>query len=386
MASASPLLYYHIQNDRGEDSAHPNAAALTPSAPGRVTFGDVLAAFPYSSATSSFHFRFQVTHERALCYADLPTLDADTAVPLVNGNVVAKVLRLNTLRSAAGRAAADGALLLQQRGAPRPLVYRPGASGNVMPSAPAASRGGADGDASGGGGGESTGGGAVSPRAAAALAAMMPQMNALRHEVPKEVDGDVHIRDDGTAPDIYAGLKAVDARGMRPVKAVSDSAGAGAALEPPAVVDEDLVGKSAFVQAAVMARRAEVARKVEELRVEAAEREEGKADNAAAMEAARASHEQRIREWACEQGGAVRPVRSLLMTLDKVLWEGAKWEPVSMAKLVIPAKVKLSFLKAITVVHPDKAAGLGAEKAYIANQVFHKLEEAWRHFQETEMN
>jgi hypothetical protein len=116
-----------------------------------------------------------------------------------------------------------------------------------------------------------------------------------------------------------------------------------------------------------------------------AAREAAAASGEGELVAARAQHELRIKEWASEQGGALRNIRVLIASLQAVLWEGAKWEPVPMAKLVVPSRVKLFFMKAITVVHPDKAAGLGVEKAYIAGQIFHKLEEAWRLFQEAEM-
>jgi len=210
-------------------------------------------------------------------------------------------------------------------------------------------------------------------------------MSSLVHVVPKEVDGDEHIRDDGTGVDIYAALKAVDARGMRPVQASVDIDAAAAAAPPPAAVDADLDGKSAFVQGAVMARRAELARKQAALVAEAAARDGARADDEAARAAARAAHGDRLRAWASEAGGALRPLRVLLASLHTALWEGARWEPVPMAKLIAVPKVKVAYLRAVTVVHPDKAAGLGPERAAVAAQVFTKLEEAWRAFYEAEM-
>jgi hypothetical protein len=61
---------------RGESAAHPNAARLSPATPGRVTFGEVLAAFPFASTGAAFHFRFQVTQDRATLFADLGALEA----------------------------------------------------------------------------------------------------------------------------------------------------------------------------------------------------------------------------------------------------------------------------------------------------------------------
>jgi hypothetical protein len=369
--AADPLLLYTIQNDRGEDAAHPNAARLYPSTPGKVMLADVLSAFPYWG-TGSFHFRFQALLDRAPVFLDFPPPGSGgappevTPVPLIGGNVVCKVLRLDALASSSGRAAHEGAALrVRVRPRPRPA----------------------------GGGGGSGGGGGASPRtpapvsaaAAAAVAAMLaPAMDTggAHHEVPKEVDGETHIRDTGEAHDIYGKLKATDARGMRPVRAVAEPS---VALPVPVVVDADLEGKSDFVKAAVMARRSEARAKEEAARAEREAREAVAASEEAALAAARGKHEARVREWGHEQGGSLKPLRVLITTLPNVLWEGAKWEPVPMAKLVQASRVKIHFMKAVTVVHPDKAAGLGVEKAYIASQVFSKLEESWRKFQEEEM-
>jgi hypothetical protein len=150
-------------------------------------------------------------------------------------------------------------------------------------------------------------------------------------------------------------------------------------------VDADLEGKSDYVKAAVMARRNEARAREEAARGEREAREAAAAGEEAELAAARAKHEARLREWGHEPGGALKPLRVLLASMPGVLWEGANWEPVPMAKLVVAAKVKVFFMKATRVVHPDKAAGLGVERAYIAAQVFAKLEESWRTFQETEL-
>jgi hypothetical protein len=64
---------------------------LFPADPERVTLGEVTAAFPLR-ATSSFHWRFQVTVDKSPVYLDLVN-PADT-VPLAGANIIAKVLRL----------------------------------------------------------------------------------------------------------------------------------------------------------------------------------------------------------------------------------------------------------------------------------------------------
>jgi len=91
-APAKPVyLFYHLQGERGESAAHPNACRLTCATPGRVTLSDVLSSFPLAG-TSSFHFRFQIKVDSQALFMDLE--HPDDVVPTVNGSVVAKVLRL----------------------------------------------------------------------------------------------------------------------------------------------------------------------------------------------------------------------------------------------------------------------------------------------------
>lgn len=353
-------LFYFVQNDKGETAAHPNACKLKASVEGaRLTLQDVTDACPLTG-TGNFHFRFQVVQDKQIMFLDL-THPADV-VPLIGTNVIAKVLRLDTVQCASRH---NTGLQLK--------AY----SGGAVPSRPARSTGVAAGVST-----------AASAQAAAAVAAamMMPKMQtgAAMHDVAKEVDGETHIKDSGDGEDIYKKLKAVDERGMRPVKAVS--ADVGVAQPPPESVDADLQGKSAYVQAKVMAARVEAQRLADERLAEVAAREAFSTSDAADKDAARAELEPRLREWGTEQGGKpVKPIRTLLATMHTVLWEGAKWEPLPMAKLVVPTKVKLHFLKACTVVHPDKTSGLPPAAQYLAGVVFDYLTQAFREFQEKEM-
>ena len=422
-SSASSLLYYWVQNDAGESAAAPNCARLPAGcggASGRaVTLADVLAVFPLAGS-GAFHFRFQVAQEGATRYLDV--LGAADAVPTVaGGHVVAKVLRLDTLSSQARPGAAGAALPALRAYASRASALgtqaqpvsasasasasaatataplrRPVAAPTAPPAALAASslapaaaaaaatpaqgpsRVGSGGGGGGGGGGSGGGGGGV--------AFVMPVMRAgqAHHVVPKEEDGDPHIRDTGEAVDIYAGLKREDAQGMRAVRVLSHD-------EAPAVVpdevDGDLDGKSDEVKAKVMARRAELRRVQAERQSEmdaAAAAELREADE---KDAARQLHEKRINAWALEPlGGKPREVRTLLVTLHTVLWEGSGWEPLGLDKVVIASRVRVHFMRACTKVHPDKQSAMSAAQRYIATQVFSYLTTAFRDFEEKELN
>jgi hypothetical protein len=353
---AAPVLLYYIQNDSGESPSAPNACRLSPAAPGRVTLEDVLAAFPLTGS-SSFHFRFQTVMDKQSVFLDL--VNPQDSVPVLNGGttVIAKVLRLDNVRVASkvlpGHTLKAYVPSQREQAAaappPRPAAARPAQAGAGPSSMPFA----------------------------------MPTMKTgmTVHVVPKEEDGETHIKDTGEGTDIYANLKKEDARGMRPVKAVVDSG----PVEVPDEVDDDLAGKSDYVKAKIMARRNEL-RKAQEVALSAVTTAADKdAQESLDMEAAKAKYEARLKEWALEAGGKVKNIRVLLTTLHTVMWEGSRWEPVPLAKVVQAARVKVSFLKAITNVHPDKQNHMDASQRYIATQVFHYLETAYRDFQEKEM-
>jgi hypothetical protein len=54
------------------------------------------------------------------------------------------------------------------------------------------------------------------------------------------------------------------------------------------------------------------------------------------------------------KGGKADNLRALLGSLDTVLWPEAGWKKIGMAELVLPAKVKIHYMKGIAKVHPDK--------------------------------
>lgn len=110
-AATKPLyMFYHVQGERGESAAHPNACKLALATPGRVTLADVLGSFPLAG-TASFHFRFQLAVDKQLLFVDL--VNPEDSVPLTNGSVIAKVLRLGACapaRRAAGALSGRSAL------------------------------------------------------------------------------------------------------------------------------------------------------------------------------------------------------------------------------------------------------------------------------------
>ncbi len=71
-------------------------------------------------------------------------------------------------------------------------------------------------------------------------------------------------------------------------------------------------------------------------------------------------------------------IRALLSSLHEILWPDLHWRPVSMTDLVLDKKVKITYLKAVAKVHPDKLGNnVTTEQKMIANGVFITINEAW---------
>ncbi|GAB7360756.1 hypothetical protein MBLNU230_g0630t1 [Neophaeotheca triangularis] len=90
------------------------------------------------------------------------------------------------------------------------------------------------------------------------------------------------------------------------------------------------------------------------------------------------SVEAKLAAW---KGGKADNLRALLQSLDTVLWEGAGWKKVGMSDLVMPARVKIVYMKAIGRVHPDKVPqDATTEQKMVSAHVFSTLNEAWDKF------
>jgi len=77
-------------------------------------------------------------------------------------------------------------------------------------------------------------------------------------------------------------------------------------------------------------------------------------------------------------------IRALLSSLHEVLWPDLHWKPVSMTDLVLDKKVKITYLKAVSKVHPDKLGNrVTTEQKMIANGVFITVNEAWETYKQT---
>ncbi|GMJ15392.1 J-domain protein required for chloroplast accumulation response 1, AUXILIN-LIKE6 [Hibiscus trionum] len=87
----------------------------------------------------------------------------------------------------------------------------------------------------------------------------------------------------------------------------------------------------------------------------------------------------KILKWS---NGKEGNIRSLLSTLQYVLWPNSGWKPVPLVDIIEGPAVKRSYQKALLCLHPDKLQQKGgpSDIKYIAERVFDVLQEAWTHF------
>ncbi|VUZ50265.1 unnamed protein product [Hymenolepis diminuta] len=80
--------------------------------------------------------------------------------------------------------------------------------------------------------------------------------------------------------------------------------------------------------------------------------------------------------------GKEKNVRALLCTLGTVLWEGVRWEQISMADVMTVKQVKQQYRKAARAVHPDK--WMNTEHVNMAKLILIELNDAMAEFEKQE--
>ncbi|CAJ1973323.1 unnamed protein product [Sphenostylis stenocarpa] len=89
--------------------------------------------------------------------------------------------------------------------------------------------------------------------------------------------------------------------------------------------------------------------------------------------------DKKIKQWSKGKEGNIR---SLLSTLQYVLWTESGWKPVPLVDIIEGNAVKRSYQRALLCLHPDKLQQKGAtlDQKYIAEKIFEILQEAWTQF------
>jgi hypothetical protein len=84
-------------------------------------------------------------------------------------------------------------------------------------------------------------------------------------------------------------------------------------------------------------------------------------------------------KWAFTDGEKFKDVRSLLSSMESVLWLNSGWETVALAELMISdATVKKLYRKAILLCHPDKHQKASPEQQYRADRIFSAINESYK--------
>jgi hypothetical protein len=90
--------FYYIQGEDGEDRSHPNAYKIPVTKGNDITLADVHRHFPLKDP-STFHFRFRLNSNNKAgtpsTFFWLDITNPTQKIPLLNGRVICKLLRLN---------------------------------------------------------------------------------------------------------------------------------------------------------------------------------------------------------------------------------------------------------------------------------------------------
>ena len=85
--------------------------------------------------------------------------------------------------------------------------------------------------------------------------------------------------------------------------------------------------------------------------------------------------------WAFTEQGKYKDVRSLLSSMNSVLWLNSGWTDVALGELMTnEAVVKKTYRKAIVLTHPDRHQKESADQQYRADRVFNAINESYKIF------
>jgi len=368
------LVTYFLQGEPGESPDQPNAFRLKVSAP--ILFSQFLKVFPplQSDPRAKFHFRFRAV-DKACGYVWVDVTKLDEEVPLFKGNIYAKILRTDSLHACQRFTRLKRKKALDQglEGAQAALKARH------------LQRNQED---------------AVSQEAAKRHQQQQQQQEQEQKEQQKQPKAQQQQQKqaasivepaastnetEGILFDFDSSVEAVDA--FAPTKGepknsvnAKDSIGSPPAPEQPVAPAPVELNRAELVAK----RAAQVEENVQRALEEKHERDDMLQKESDGMETARAQHDLTLTEWAFDASKKKRNVRTLLTTMQKVLWTGSKWKEIGLGDVLQAKQVKLRYRKAMLVVHPDRLAGESPETRFIAKRVFEAINEQYQEFLKAE--
>ncbi|XP_068657137.1 uncharacterized protein [Aristolochia californica] len=89
--------------------------------------------------------------------------------------------------------------------------------------------------------------------------------------------------------------------------------------------------------------------------------------------------EEDIKLWSIGKEGNIR---SLLSTLQYILWPNSGWQAISLSEMIETSQVRKAYQRARLCLHPDKLQQKGATtpQKYMAEKIFTLLQDAWTEF------
>ncbi|RLO10766.1 hypothetical protein DYB28_003067 [Aphanomyces astaci] len=356
-SSTSAWAFYYLQAEDGEDRSHPNAFRIPKASPGAdITLADVHKHFPLANP-HAFHFRFRINSAKGDTFFWIDITSPSQVVPLVNGRVISKVLRLqrpvkvglvlhrkpvlkwiDSLPSKPTSSLSSVQPISSQRSntnssIDRPQKYSDASSSPGPPARP--------------------------PPTATAPSSSKPSTESTESFEDFLSGGGAPSK---PAPDVVdlMGSGPVSLAEMEKHKVSSD----GTQVYNPDLVDKST--KSSAVRAAMEERERTKAAEIERARQDLLRRDDEKAamDNAKAHSVTVLGP--KMKAWA-EDNGRKKNIRTLLSTMHHV----------NMGKLLMPNDVKKVYRRAIMVVHPDKAGGRTPDQLVVAERIFDALNTAW---------
>ncbi len=362
----STFVTYFFQGEPGESQDCPNAFTI-PAA--NVTFDLFLRNFPptRSDARAKCHFRF-CTRDKTHEYVWMDVAAKDTVLPLYNGVVCAKVLRIDSINSCKQYTRLRRKVNLNngQEGANEARKIK---QDKRQHSAPIESQ-------------DMTNNSTVKQTSQSIqqheISANKQKPSPATAPVPDLFDFDAVSPNKETKTQLFS----ADAFAYENTNTNESSAGAAAQAHSVAasVPVQPILDRAELIAK----REAQLEENVQRALTEKQERDDMLKKESDGMEIARSKHDSNLSEWAFDASKKKRNIRTLLTTMQKVLWEGNKWTPIGLADVLQPKQVKMKYRKAMLVVHPDHLSTESPEVRFIAKRIFEAINEQWQEFLKTE--
>uniref|UniRef100_A0A0G4HLX5 J domain-containing protein n=1 Tax=Chromera velia CCMP2878 TaxID=1169474 RepID=A0A0G4HLX5_9ALVE len=349
----------------------------------RVTLTDILRQFPLHKSgighgAGRYHFRFKLEPPSDAAFSDFVWLDVtnpETAVPLFKGNVHMRVLEMPVSRPFSvrdseknrdrERASTQPSASKETEGGGHRGARRP-SQGAPHPPPPAFTADFSEAPPS-----------SVPPSAGALGEDLLNWDSSPSHQHQQRLSTPPHGSAAGRSHSATPGYHPPSSRPSPTPNAPSSQPSSPFPRTNPPVSPSPDAGLSREELAA--RREAVKAQRIEEVKQAHEERQRVEAQKLQEKLGAAASLSEEMDRWAKNSDGTFKDVRTLISTLETVLWEGANWKAISIADLTMnESEVKKAYRKAVLMCHPDKHQNSAGDVQLRSERIFQALNEAFK--------